>query len=135
MGIHDTTEDVLAFLRNNATSSIYDYFESSTTKIETDADAKLSLLKNEITVKKNVKCLREVGITELKLMSQFSSYTDSLNPCLKQACIDMNIDIIEKFNPAHFPTLLMLTKIGKLLDSCITRSCLENFVSAKTCFN
>lgn len=128
VNMRDTMETVLETLRKSANSPIFDFSVSTETRIESDLKTQIEELKAAINSKTDAKCLSVSGITVASLNTKYSAYDTSLTNCINTVSGGINTDIVNKFNPEHFPALDLLNRIGGLVNAAKTRALMTTFV-------
>jgi hypothetical protein len=127
--IRDTMEDVLQFLRKKANSPVFDFTQSTETRIEIDLKSQTDELLSAIASKTNDTCLLAVGITTNNLYKVYDDYIVNIKRCISSISGSTNTEIIFKFNPEHFPALSFLNQIRRSLEATKTRAHISGFVS------
>lgn len=127
--IRDTMESVLFTLRMSANGPIFDFATSTETQIESHLKNQTDDIKNTINSKTDPKCLSGVGITVNDLSQKYRSYSNNVTSCINAASRKLNTEIIQRFNPEHFPALALLNRIGMSLATLNNRAQLLSFVS------
>jgi hypothetical protein len=122
-------EIVLEALRKKANSPVFDFSVSTVTRIESDLKAQIDELKAAIYSKTDAKCLAATGITVANLNAKYNTYAANFRTCINTVSGGINTDIVNKFNPEHFPALDLLNRVGNSLNACTTRVQVSNFES------
>lgn len=127
--IRDTMEDVLDFLRKKVSSPVFDYTDSTETRIEADMKSQVDGLKSAIASKSNDTCLLAIGITTNNLYTVYSDYIAGIKRCISSISVSTNNELIGKFNPEHFPALSLLDQLRRSLEATKTQAHINSFVS------
>jgi len=135
INIRTTVADSLKFLQNDANTPIFDFVNSSVSRVELELQSQTDELKAAVSSKTNASCLTKIGITETSLNTKYKSYKSNITTCVNSVKSVTNTDIINRFNPAHFPALSLLNSIGTALGAASTRELFSTFVSCTMRFN
>lgn len=128
VNIRDSVEHVLEFLRKNASSPVYDFANSTETRIEADLKTQTDELKKTIKSKKDAKCLEEIGINVVSLNEKYIKYYSGLIGCIIPLSISTHTDIISKFTVPRMQAWTLLNRIGLRLGNIKKRSQVVDFV-------
>jgi len=130
--ITSTAWSSIKFLHEGASVQLYDNSQNTETRSESDLAVHVTLLKEAINSKSDLKCLKAIGISENSLSSKYNNYITSLRNCFNAVSMELNNELIKSLNPNVTASTNSFNSMASTLQIAASRDQLVDFVSKNT---